>query len=317
MYKGTNLSLLAIIAVVLVFICYPTVSQAQPANDLCANADPIPDGDTAFITIGAVMASEGAQICGNSGSDIWYNYTATCTGNLFVSTCNQADYDTTLAVFDGSNCSDALNDNSTLDCNDNAFGCGFTSEVVAPVITGQQYLIRVAGFNGAHGTGDISIVCTLPPSNDLCANAIGPLAVDSVTCGSTIGAGFDDVGFCGTTNTTGGVLYTVIGTGNTMTASTCNDGNPATGSANYDTKISVFCATCDLEQCVAVQDDFGGCAGFSTKLSWPTVTGAEYLILVHGLGSATGDFDLAILDDGTPVDSGVLCGVNIDIAPGN
>jgi len=35
MYKGTNLCLLAILAFVVMFICYPAVSQAQPANDLC------------------------------------------------------------------------------------------------------------------------------------------------------------------------------------------------------------------------------------------------------------------------------------------
>jgi len=42
----------------------------------------------------------------------------------------------------------------------------------------------------------------------------------------------------------------VIGTGNTMTASTCDQ-------ADYDTKISVFCGDCVDKICVAGNDDEG------------------------------------------------------------
>ena len=31
--------------------------------------------------------------------DIWYDYVATCTGLLTLSTCNAADYDTRLAAY--------------------------------------------------------------------------------------------------------------------------------------------------------------------------------------------------------------------------
>jgi hypothetical protein len=155
---------------------------------------------------------------------------------------------------------------------------------------------------------------------DECSDAYGPLAVDSVTPGTTIGATFDaGPNFCDTRVTAPGVWYTVVGTGNTMTASTCNDGNADTGSADYDTKISIFCADCDNRTCVAGQDDnFGaGCDGFSTKLSWPSQADNTYLILVHGFGNATGNFELAILDDGVPVSDYVSCNPEIDIKPGS
>jgi hypothetical protein len=90
-----------------------------------------------------------------------------------------------------------------------------------------------------------------------------------------------------------------------MTASTCNDGDPATGSAAYDTKISVYCADCEVKECIGGQDDASGCSGFSTKFDWPTQEGATYNVFVHGFLSSTGDFDLAILDDGEAVPPGV------------
>jgi hypothetical protein len=101
-----------------------------------------------------------------------------------------------------------------------------------------------------------------------------------------------------------------MGTGNTMTASTCNE-------ADYDTKISVFCADCEAPTCVAGVDDSSGCAGFTTSLPWASQAGAEYLVLVHGFGGATGNFNLAILDDGVPTTADVICDVSIDIKPGS
>ncbi len=131
------------------------------------------------------------------------------------------------------------------------------------------------------------------PPNDACGGAI-LVDVGSVTEGMTIGATFDNVGFCGTSNTAPGVWYTVEGTGSTMTASTCNDGNESTGSADYDTKISVFSGDCIALACVTGVDDTPGCNGATTKVSWASEFGVEYLILVHGFSSDTGNFNLSI-----------------------
>jgi len=98
-----------------------------------------------------------------------------------------------------------------------------------------------------------------------------------------------------------------------MTASTCNDSNHATGSADYDTKISIFCADCEDMTCVAGQDDGSGCAGFSTNLSWASQAGATYLILVHSFNGQVGNFELAILDDGVPIVADVVCEVYIEV----
>ncbi len=41
------------------------------------------------------------------------------------------------------------------------------------------------------------------------------------------------------------------------------------------------------------------------NFAWPTQAGATYNVLVHGFGTGTGDFDLAIQDDGVPFDGPV------------
>jgi hypothetical protein len=165
----------------------------------------------------------------------------------------------------------------------------------------------------------LTLTCEDLIEGDLCEDSVGPLEVGSVTPGSTTDATLDEPPSidCGTSVTAPGVWYTVVGTGNTMTASTCNDGDPSTGSANYDTKISVYCADCDTKECIGGQDDNfpAGCAGFSTKFDWPTIEGNTYNVLVHGFSSATGDFELAILDDGVPYEGPPLN--DCDNVPGN
>jgi hypothetical protein len=123
--------------------------------------------------------------------------------------------------------------------------------------------------------------------NDLCSDA------EVITCGQTVTgststATFDDVGTCGTSNTTAGVWYSLTpAISGTITLSTCNQ-------AAYDTKISVFTGTCGSLTCVTGVDDAAGCGGFTTELALCVVSGETYLILVHGFGNATGVFDLTV-----------------------
>ena len=93
-------------------------------------------------------------------------------------------------------------------------------------------------------------------------------------------------------------FFRVVGTGNTLTASTCNP-----GSATFDTVISVF-TSCGF-QCVAGNDDGPAADGCGTpgdsKVSWPSVLGEEYTIIVGGVRAdskggvpVTGDFNLLV-----------------------
>lgn len=120
------------------------------------------------------------------------------------------------------------------------------------------------------------------PPNDLCANAI-PLECGSTIEGTTVLATVDNVGTCGTSNTAPGVWYTVTGTGQPITVSTCI-------AASYDSKISVFSGTCDALVCVGGNDDF---CSLRSQVTFNSVAGTTYHVLVHGFLSATGTFTLS------------------------
>ncbi|MHC4090078.1 MAG: hypothetical protein ACYSVY_07335, partial [Planctomycetota bacterium] len=157
-------------------------------------------------------------------------------------------------------------------------------------------------FHGI-GTDCANTTCPGATTSDLCADAI-PVGVPSLTAGSTSFATVDgEFPFCGTSVSSAGVWYSVIGTGNTMTASTCGP------FFNYDTKVTVYCGSCEEPTCVDGNDDncAGGASGLLSTVTWCSQAGAEYLILVHGFGSASGDFELSLSDDGAPCSGGVQC----------
>jgi subtilisin-like proprotein convertase family protein len=84
------------------------------------------------------------------------------------------------------------------------------------------------------------------PVNDDCNDAIGLVGWPggSAAIGGTTNNATVDDAQCVTTTTAPGVWYTAMGTGNVMTATTCEDYLPA--EADFDTKISVFCGDCPL-----------------------------------------------------------------------
>jgi hypothetical protein len=140
-------------------------------NDGCAGAQVVGSGDTPFCTL---MANEGSteDSCAafaDPGPDIWFRHTAECSGTLIVSTCNQADYNTKLAIYEGCGVSPPFflcNLNTLLACNDNDLFCpGGTSKLTVPVTEGMCYRIRLGGANNESGTGTLTlgyIGCTPP-----------------------------------------------------------------------------------------------------------------------------------------------------------
>ncbi|MCA8962810.1 MAG: hypothetical protein KDC38_19940, partial [Planctomycetes bacterium] len=127
-----------------------------PGDD-CSDAMAIGDGDTAYSTIGAT--TDGPAPCGSLGADVWFSYTATCTGDLTLSTCDQADYDTAIAIYDAAvPCPPMAGDE--IGCNDDGAGCaGGTSTLTVAVTEGSTYLIQVGGAAGAQGGGTLSLSC--------------------------------------------------------------------------------------------------------------------------------------------------------------
>ena len=129
-----------------------------PPNDVCEDAMVILDGTTPVVTFGAAT-EEPLVICEGGTkffkNDIWFVYTAPCTGMATFTLCNDADFDTRLAVYFGGTCPTPLN---PLACSDDAAGCGQTSEIQLLVPEGFSYLVRVGGPEGG-GYGMLTVSC--------------------------------------------------------------------------------------------------------------------------------------------------------------
>ena len=193
------------VGILLLFIA-PIPTWGQAVNDDCTNTIPIMDGITAYDTTGATTDGppNPPDACNDFGAvqtaaDIWFDYTATCTGNLVVTTCENlggfAAYDSDLVIYNGCNCPQSSA--TLLGCNDddpdnpcgggtgdlcnNDDDCGLgeqcidtdddgvldscggksQSTVIAPVTQGECYKIRVGGFSDLtdSGPGVLRVTC--------------------------------------------------------------------------------------------------------------------------------------------------------------
>lgn len=146
-----------------------TVSCVNPpANDLCANAPVFTGNSQSFSNVFATGTD--ISSCGfNDFNDVWYRWTAPSCGQVTFSTVCGANWDTHLSLYTGCG-------GTQLACNDDAFdyscGTGLTSRITANVTAGQTYLLRVAGYNGAQGTGTVSMSMSSPLSVTATAGSI-------------------------------------------------------------------------------------------------------------------------------------------------
>ncbi|MEE2718467.1 MAG: hypothetical protein VX727_01615 [Planctomycetota bacterium] len=143
--------------------CSTTDCTIPKYNDECASAMPAINGSNAFSTLDATASSDSYSdaLCsgtylGMMHADIWFSYQATCTGSLTVSTCSTATFDTDLVVYRGT-----CGDMTQIACNgDNSTCSGYSSYLQTPVTAGEQYLIRIGGWDeNSTGTGTLQISC--------------------------------------------------------------------------------------------------------------------------------------------------------------
>lgn len=215
----------------------------------------------------------------SDNDDAWWWFTATATTTTI--TYNSLS-DAIMHVFTG-----ACATNMTAITCANATLLGDETINLATTI-GTNYAIRIqrnASDNNMTGT---ICVYSPPSTSDLICDAV------SVTCGNnytgtTVGStntGETTLPGCGTSPSAPGVWYVFNGDGSTVTASLC------TGTS-FDSKINVYSGTaCNaLSSCVASNDD--GC-GTQSTVTFTTVVGTKYYILVNGYSGATGAYQLGI-----------------------
>lgn len=88
-------------------------------------------------------------------------------------------------------------------------------------------------------------------------------------------------------------LYSVVGTGQVLTVSTCT--SDPTRNGDFDSQISILKGNCRNLECVTgVDDDDNDSCGSEAGLSWQTENGEQYYILVHGWNGGTGDFSIEL-----------------------
>ena len=140
--------------------------QPPPANDDCANAEAIGDvSRNAFDTTWATNDGIGEY---TTGPNIWYCYTASCTGTATISLCGSS-FDTKLAAYDGCSCDPLGTQLAYNDDNYSACGSGGNSQIDAlDVIADQQYLIEVGGYLSHAGEGLLEITCVPTPTGACC-----------------------------------------------------------------------------------------------------------------------------------------------------
>ncbi len=173
-----------------------------------------------------------------------------------------------------------------------------------------QDLTSVDCFNAGgnyqgNGTDCATTVCPIE-GMDECADAELLSVPDSVVRSNNL-ATDDIVTPCGVSSGPWhNVWFAVEGTGNTMTATTCNP-----DLYEFDTKISVFCGACDYLICVGGNDDSctGGASGLLSTVTWCSEAGVMYYITVGGYssGTATGAFQLDVFDDGVACTGAIDC----------
>lgn len=149
------------------------VTAPNVAGDDCTSPIPIALGATGiFSNTGATVSTTApAWTCGlGAPLDLWFSFTANCTAPTTFTTCPPGrTVDTMLAVYSGSCAAPVL-----LGCNDDF--CGFGSSVTANLVSGQTYLIRVGGYNGAVGSFWLSAEC---------GTGTGTMNIVNTACGST------------------------------------------------------------------------------------------------------------------------------------
>lgn len=166
--------------------------------------------------------------------------------------------------------------------------------------------LAMLAFSGTSAFGQIT--------NATCDTA-SPLAVPSgPTQGDTNpNNGAVNGGLCGGFGV-GGNFYTVVGDGNTITASLCTN-----ELVNDDAAMELFCNSCADPICVANSEDVCGGLGFSPELSWCSEAGTTYFIAVGDNFLPQDTFNIDITTDGTPCTGAPVCATTCGdgVAEGN
>ncbi len=153
---------------------------APPANDLCSARPGIGLGATEFSNLGAGTDGPAHAMCLANASnqitgDLWWNFPSTFAGRLKIETCAGAGFDSRIAVYTGNGCSDF--ESRLVACTDDGPCTAGRAQAIVNVVSGQNYTIRVGGFNGAAGAGTLTL-SQIPCAPDI--DGVPGVAIDDI-----------------------------------------------------------------------------------------------------------------------------------------
>lgn len=293
-------------------------SEPICASDECVGAIIVSEGLTEFDNSLASTSSDFALVgsCDASGaySDLWFSYTAPADGVAQFSTCpgGASSFDTDMFIYTGS-CGDL----NQIRCDGD--GCGNAPDERGSridnlaVFSGQEYLIRIGGFNGSVGSGFLDVQFSL--EGDQCSGpliaTLGPNPFDTTEMtdspasipspqanqclGSGLGSASKDIWFSYSPASTGFASF-----------STCN-------SVDFDSDLVVYTGDCDSLTQVACNGDSGGCGNTSEIENLLVTAGSSYLIRLGSNQGGSGSGELTVTYSGViPEDCTVVGDEDLD-----
>jgi len=232
--------------------------------------------------------------------DVWYRFLAPTSGTLIASNCNgggfggSGDFDskialydlgTDLAAFDAQLLPDyfvSCNEDCT---NEDPANLKFTSTLSQSITAGHYYLVRLGGYLGASGVGNIYIGLVPPPNPCDPANIINGVAGINTVTGDAQYAGFTATQCAFPLGTqviskAKFIKFTPAASG-LITFQSCSDA----GGAATDSRLAAMTVCGDATTIIGCDDD--GCVPGSTtvytsKLQFNCTANTTYYVAVGG-----------------------------------
>ncbi|MBC8203303.1 MAG: VCBS repeat-containing protein [Planctomycetes bacterium] len=150
-----------------VILCCATQVKAQTSGDECWDAMTASiAGPNYFDTSSATPSNEpdpdeamcsGTYLGWNSSPDVWFVFTPTVNDTYNFSTCNVDSYDTSMVLYSGS-CGSLVQIACNGDSANTNNNCqSYYSEIEMSLFAGTEYFVRIGGYNGAVGFGELTV----------------------------------------------------------------------------------------------------------------------------------------------------------------
>ena len=317
---------------------YNCTSPNTPANNCAISPQLVTVSATpvgfAFNTTTATTDGPPEPLCGSGNNDtpihkdVWFRFIAPSDGQLTATNCFAGDFDSKIAAYDiGTNLATfdpQLLPDYFIGCNEDCADPVFTSELsVSGIVGGHYYLVRVGGYEGASGTGTLSLSVAPPPNPCDPANLIQGVAGSQIVTLDTNYANFTPGALCsvftGDVWNAKMIKFTSPGTGS-MTVQNCAD---TTG--NVDARLVAMTTCGDAGTVIACDDD--GCTGaapYASKLVFNAVAGQTYYFAVGGYDNTmVGPFNIEIIAPAAPAcpadlnQDGVVNGADLGLMLGS